>query len=97
MVSRDHADHYLWLAFALSQFPFGKFFEKGLTMGCGQANVKSYNRQLRDLIVAGIAKPSFIVSKEVNLSEASDAYDRFQKREAGEFSHSLLPFYWKKY
>ncbi|EPQ30328.1 uncharacterized protein PFL1_01854 [Pseudozyma flocculosa PF-1] len=62
------------------KFPFGRFFEKGLSLGCGQANVKSYNRQLRDLIVAGVARPSFIISNEVSLSEAPDAYDKFQKR-----------------
>lgn len=33
-------------------FDFGLFFQKGLRMGCGQANVKDYNRQLRDLIAA---------------------------------------------
>ena len=31
-------------------FDFGTFFFKGQTMGTGQANVKNYNRQLRDLI-----------------------------------------------
>lgn len=43
--------------------PFGKLFEKGLSLGTGQCNVKSYNRQLRDLIISGRAKPSFVVSR----------------------------------
>ena len=43
----------------------GTFFEKGLRMGVGQCNVKRYNRQLRDLIIAGRAKPSFVVSHEL--------------------------------
>jgi glutathione-independent formaldehyde dehydrogenase len=64
-------------------FEVGKFFEKGLSMGTGQANVKSYNRSLRDLIVAGRAEPSFVVSKELPLAEAPDAYARFDKREEG--------------
>ncbi|PWN19316.1 GroES-like protein [Microstroma glucosiphilum] len=72
-------------------FPFGKFFEKGLSMGTGQANVKTYNRQLRDLIVAGIAKPSFIVSNEVGLSAAPDAYVKFQKRVEGYSKVILKP------
>jgi glutathione-independent formaldehyde dehydrogenase len=42
----------------------GKFFEKGLRMGTGQCNVKRYNRQLRDLIIEGRAKPSFVASHE---------------------------------
>ncbi|KAF9078052.1 GroES-like protein [Rhodocollybia butyracea] len=61
-------------------FPFGKLFEKGLTLGTGQCNVKAYNRYLRDLIVAGRAKPSFVVSHNLSLDDAADAYDKFDKR-----------------
>lgn len=64
-------------------FAMGKFFEKGLRMGTGQANVKSYNRQLRDLIVAGKATPSTVVSHRLPLREAPDAYERFDRRETG--------------
>ncbi len=64
-------------------FNIGKFFEKGQRMGTGQANVKAYNRQLRDLIIAGRAEPSFVVSKRLPLSDAPDAYRRFDKREDG--------------
>ena len=64
-------------------FEVGKFFEKGQSMGTGQANVKSYNRYLRDLIIAGRAEPSFVVSKELPLGEAPDAYQRFDNREEG--------------
>jgi glutathione-independent formaldehyde dehydrogenase len=64
-------------------FEMGKFFEKGQTMGTGQANVKAYNRHLRDLIVAGRATPSFLLSKRVPLEEAPDAYERFDRREEG--------------
>ncbi|MEU8709761.1 glutathione-independent formaldehyde dehydrogenase [Streptomyces sp. NPDC048565] len=64
-------------------FNVGKFWEKGLRMATGQANVKAYNQQLRDLIVAGRAEPSFVVSKRLPLEEAQDAYQRFDKREEG--------------
>jgi glutathione-independent formaldehyde dehydrogenase len=64
-------------------FEIGKFFEKGLTMGTGQADVKSYNRALRDLIVAGRATPSFVVSQRLPLDEAPDAYEKFDNREEG--------------
>ncbi|TFY70328.1 hypothetical protein EVG20_g2677, partial [Dentipellis fragilis] len=70
-------------------FPFGKLFEKGLTVGTGQCNVKTYNRYLRDLIIAGRAKPSFVVSHDVSLDEAVNAYDKFDKRIEG--AHSRLP------
>ncbi|PBK73447.1 GroES-like protein [Armillaria solidipes] len=61
-------------------FPFGKLFEKGLTVGTGQCNVKSYNRYLRDLIIAGRAKPSFVVSHNLPLEDATSAYEKFDKR-----------------
>jgi glutathione-independent formaldehyde dehydrogenase len=64
-------------------FNIGKFFEKGLRMGTGQADAKAYAHQLRDLIVSGRAKPSFVVSKELPLADAPDAYARFDKREEG--------------
>ncbi|KAI5248471.1 hypothetical protein AUEXF2481DRAFT_60725 [Aureobasidium subglaciale EXF-2481] len=59
---------------------FGKLFEKGLFLGTGQCNVKAYNRQLRDLIISGRAKPSFVVSHEVDIDDAIDAYEKFDKR-----------------
>ncbi|KAF7305252.1 Glutathione-independent formaldehyde dehydrogenase [Mycena chlorophos] len=64
-------------------FPFGKLFEKGLSIGTGQCNVKTYNRYLRDLIVSGRAKPSFVVSHNVSLDDAADAYDKFDRRVDG--------------
>lgn len=64
-------------------FPFGKLFEKGLTLGAGQCNVKLYNRYLRDLIISGRAKPSFVVSHNLPLSEAPGAYEKFDKRVDG--------------
>jgi glutathione-independent formaldehyde dehydrogenase len=58
----------------------GKMFEKGLRMGTGQTNVKRYILQLRDLIIEGRAKPSFVVSHELPLEEAPVAYEKFDKR-----------------
>ena len=59
---------------------FGRLFEKGLRLGTGQCNVKKYNAYLRDMITAGKASPSFVVSHEVPLDDAVDAYDKFDKR-----------------
>jgi glutathione-independent formaldehyde dehydrogenase len=59
---------------------YGSFFTKGQRMGTGQAPVKRYNRQLRDLIIAGRARPSFIVSHEVPLEYAPVAYQKFDDR-----------------
>ncbi|MEU5271251.1 glutathione-independent formaldehyde dehydrogenase [Streptomyces hygroscopicus] len=61
----------------------GRMFEKGQRMGTGQCNVKRYNRQLRDLIIAGRAKPSFVVSHELPLDRAPQAYEKFDQRVEG--------------
>jgi glutathione-independent formaldehyde dehydrogenase len=61
----------------------GRMFEKGLRMGTGQCNVKQYNMELRDLIIAGRATPSFVVSHELPLDEAPMAYEKFDKRIEG--------------
>lgn len=71
--------------------PFGKLFEKGLRLGTGQCNVKQYNAYLRDMIIAGRAKPSFIVSNEVSLDQAPMAYEKFDKRIEGYTKVILKP------
>jgi glutathione-independent formaldehyde dehydrogenase len=69
----------------------GKLFEKGLRVGTGQANVKRYNRQLRDMIIEGRAEPSFVVSHQLPLNQAPDAYDKFDKRIDGYTKVILQP------
>lgn len=64
-------------------FDSGKFFFKGQTIGTGQANVKNYNRYLRDLIHHDKATPSRLVSHNLGLAEAPDAYRHFDNRDAG--------------
>ena len=59
---------------------FGRLFEKGLRLGTGQCNVKSYYAYLRDMIISGRAAPSFVVSHTVSLDEAPDAYKKFDQR-----------------
>jgi glutathione-independent formaldehyde dehydrogenase len=64
-------------------FEMGMFFQKGLRMGSGHTNVKAYNRRLRDLIAAGRAQPSFLVSHNLGLDEAPEAYRHFDSRDDG--------------
>ena len=52
-------------------------------MGTGQCPVKKYNRALRDLIAGGKAKPSCIVSHELPLDRAPEAYQHFDARDEG--------------
>jgi len=69
----------------------GRLFEKGLRMGTGQCNVKRYNRQLRDMIIAGRARPSFVVSHELPLDQAPAAYQKFDQRVEGYTKVLLKP------
>ena len=61
-------------------FDYGRLFQKGQALGTGQCPVKRYNERLRDLIIAGRATPSRIVSHDVPLGEAPEAYEKFDKR-----------------
>lgn len=64
-------------------FDMGTFWFKGQFMRTGQANVKAYNRYLMNLIHAGRAQPSFLVSHTLKLDQAPDAYRHFDERDAG--------------
>ena len=64
-------------------FDFGMMWFKGQKIGTGQCPVKRYNRHLRNLIHAGRAEPSFIVSHRLGLDEAPDAYEHFDRRDDG--------------
>jgi glutathione-independent formaldehyde dehydrogenase len=72
-------------------FDMGRFFQRGLRMGSGQTNVKAYNRRLRDLIAAGRAQPSFVVSHNLGLDEAPEAYRHFDERADGWIKVVLHP------
>jgi glutathione-independent formaldehyde dehydrogenase len=64
-------------------FDFGKFWFKGMKIGTGQCNVKAYNRRLMDLIHHDKANPSIIISHELPLDEAPEAYKHFDRRDSG--------------
>ncbi|GMU06348.1 hypothetical protein ASNO1_26010 [Corallococcus caeni] len=64
-------------------FDWGMLWFKGQRVATGQCNVKAYNRQLRELIHLGKAKPSWIVSHTLPLDNAPDGYQHFDKRDSG--------------
>jgi glutathione-independent formaldehyde dehydrogenase len=64
-------------------FDYGQFWHKGLQLGTGQCSVKKYNRHLMQLIHAGKATPSFLVSHELPLEQAPEAYRNFDARNDG--------------
>jgi threonine dehydrogenase-like Zn-dependent dehydrogenase len=66
-----------------TRFEFGNFWFKGQHMGTGQCPVKRYNRHLRNLIAQNKVKPSWIVSHNLPLAQAPEAYKHFDAREQG--------------
>jgi glutathione-independent formaldehyde dehydrogenase len=64
-------------------FEYGTAFAKGISIASGQCPVKRYNRELRDLIIAGRANPALIVSHELDITEAPRAYAEFDARTDG--------------
>ncbi len=73
------------------ELPLGMAWNKGISIEMGQAPVKQYNVYLRDLIIAGLMKPSMIVSHRLPLNEAPDAYAKFDKRTDGYTKVVLKP------
>jgi glutathione-independent formaldehyde dehydrogenase len=71
------------------QLGFGKLWSKAITVGTGQAPVARYNRHLRDLIIDGRPKPSFIVNQDLPLNAAPEAYQHFSNREP-DYSEVIL-------
>ena len=63
--------------------PLGQLWEHDISIGMGQTPVKRYIVYLRDMILAGRARPSFIVSQRLPLSKAPDAYAHFVNRGVG--------------
>jgi len=71
--------------------PWPELFRKDITIGMGRDHDKRYNAHLRDLIIAGRAKPSVVVSHRLPLSDAPDAFRRFDRREDGYIKVILDP------
>ncbi|KAJ8063532.1 hypothetical protein OCU04_007404 [Sclerotinia nivalis] len=49
----------------------------------GRCSVKAHNLYLRDIIISGVVKLSFVVSHEIGIDEAPEAYTKFDRREDG--------------
>jgi glutathione-independent formaldehyde dehydrogenase len=71
--------------------PWGKFFKKGITIGFGRDQDERYNLMLRNMIVQGAARPGQIVSHRVPLSQAPDAFAKFDQRADGYIKVVLDP------
>jgi threonine dehydrogenase-like Zn-dependent dehydrogenase len=64
----------------IDKFPIGAAFAKGLTFKMGQTHVHKYMRLLLDRIRRGDIDPSFVISHQISLDEAPDAYRMFREK-----------------
>ncbi len=74
----------------LLTIPFGMMWTKGITIGTGQAPVKNYQPMLRDIIINGKARPSFIISDRFKVDDAPQAYRDFDRRD--EVTKAVIKF-----
>ncbi|MBS1152162.1 MAG: fdm 4 [Myxococcaceae bacterium] len=65
------------------KFPLGAFTSKGLTMKAGQTHVPRYMRPLLERIESGEIDPSFVITHELALEDAPEAYRMFRDKRQG--------------
>jgi threonine dehydrogenase-like Zn-dependent dehydrogenase len=67
----------------LDKVPIGAAFAKGLTLRMGQTHVHAYLPHLLGLIEAGTMDPSFVISHDIGLDDAPEAYRMFRDKTDG--------------
>lgn len=60
--------------------PWGKLFNKNVSIRMGRDDDRLWNSKLRDMIINGAAKPGRIVSHHLTLDEAPNAFEKFDER-----------------
>jgi threonine dehydrogenase-like Zn-dependent dehydrogenase len=65
----------------MDKFPAGAFMNKGLTMKTGQCHVQRYLKPLYEHIRNGDIDPSFVITHELGLDDASNGYETFKHKE----------------
>ncbi|WP_433131592.1 glutathione-independent formaldehyde dehydrogenase [Micromonospora sp. CA-240977] len=71
--------------------PWGALFAKGVAVRFGRTHDRRYTVLLRDLVVAGRARPSVVVTHHGSLADAPELYRRFDRREDGVIKVVLRP------
>jgi threonine dehydrogenase-like Zn-dependent dehydrogenase len=65
----------------MDKFPIGSLMNRSLTVKTGQAHVHRYLRPLLERIERGEIDPSFVVSHQMSLDEAPQAYEMFKHKQ----------------
>jgi len=63
------------------KIPFGALMNKALSVRSGQTHVPKYHAMLLDKIQAGEIDPSFVITHELPLEKAPEAYKTFRDKE----------------
>ncbi|MEU8183257.1 glutathione-independent formaldehyde dehydrogenase [Micromonospora sp. NPDC049047] len=71
--------------------PWGTLFAKGVAVRFGRTHDRRYTVLLRDLVVAGRARPSVVVTHHGTLADAPEFYRRFDRRDDGVIKVVLRP------
>ncbi len=72
--------------------PWATFFNKGISVRFGRDQDKRYDIMLRNMIVEGRARPGQIISHRLPLTDAPDAFRRFDERVDGYVKVVLDPY-----
>ena len=64
----------------MDKFPTGAFMNKGLQLRTGQCHVHKYLQPLYEHIKNGDIDPSFVITHELPLDAAPDAYETFKHK-----------------
>jgi glutathione-independent formaldehyde dehydrogenase len=73
------------------EVPWGTFFGKGIAVRFGRTNDRRYTVLLRDLVLAGRARPGRIVTHHGTLDQGPALYDAFDRRADGVVKAVLRP------
>jgi threonine dehydrogenase-like Zn-dependent dehydrogenase len=64
----------------VDRFPLGIAFAKGLSLAMGQTHMHKYMKPLLERIIKNEIDPRFIISHEIPLQKAGDAYKMFAEK-----------------
>jgi threonine dehydrogenase-like Zn-dependent dehydrogenase len=76
---------------SVEQFPIGAAMMKNLTLKMGNCDHRRYIPRLVDLVRAGHVDPAAIVTQHEHIAGAIEAYEQFDRREAGWIKVELVP------
>ncbi len=76
---------------APDKIPLGPFMNKGLTMKAGQTHMQRYMKPLLSKIEEGAIDPSFVITHQIPLTEAAEAYTTFRNKQDGCIKVVLRP------